>query len=333
MLQSKSTVLVLGANGRFGHHTALAFANAGWRVKAQTRADKPLNPELAGHRAIEALNVDLSDRQTLLAQGADCAIIVNGLHPPYRLWADEVPKLTNLVLYLARQTGAAVILPGNVYVYGDQMPELLSAKTPHLPSNQLGEIRSQMEQQYRDASADGVQTLLLRVGDFLQREESGNWFDTHMIGGLAKGRFAYPGRRDVPHAFGYLPDVARACVELAQIREQLPAFADIPFEGTTLTGDQLHQLVARSLGRKIKMAGIPWPIIKLMALFNRDMRGVVAMRYLWDTPHRLSGAELQHLLPDFRPTPVEAVIANCVSRFVPEPEPGKTSHQPLTIRH
>ena len=102
------------------------------------------------------------------------------------------------MLQLARASDATVILPGNVYVYGKQMPELLTASTPHNPTNHLGEIRRDMDLQYKAASKEGIQTIILCIGDFLQRESTGNWFDTHMTAGLAKSHFAYPGRRDVP---------------------------------------------------------------------------------------------------------------------------------------
>ncbi|MEP0940319.1 MAG: hypothetical protein ABJH63_20520 [Rhizobiaceae bacterium] len=337
MHKSPETVLVLGANGRFGLHTALAFAAAGWRVLAQIRPGKPLNPALLGQSNIEPLPQALSDIAKLTVVANNSKVIVNGLHPPYRSWHTEIPKITSLVVSLARESGASVILPGNVYVYGATMPELLTASTPHHPTNKLGEIRLKMERQYRDAADDGVRTILLRIGDFLQRESTGNWFDTHMTRQLGMGRFAYPGRRTIPHAFGYLPDAARACVGLAQLRNDLPAFADIPFAGTTLSGDQMQQMIEQALGAKMKAGHIPWPVIRLLALFNSDMRGVVDMRYLWDTPHRLSDSNLRKWLPDFRPTPVEKIIEDCVSRFAQQSAIKNTTkdglHQPLTVRH
>ena len=71
----------------------------------------------------------------------------------------------------------------------------------------------------------------------------------------------------------------------------------------------------------------------MMALFNGDMRSVVAMRYLWNTPHCLDGQELRKWLPDFQPTPIDEIIADCVSCFAPEFENNVTSHQPFAIRH
>ena len=332
MTQSTQNVLVLGANGRFGQHAALAFATAGWRVFAHIRASKELSTALAGHPNIRAVKFDL-EGDALSAIAGKCAVIVNGLHPPYAKWRTAVPQLTRAVLGLARKSGATVIVPGNVYNFGANMPELLTVATPQQPSNHLGEIRRDMEQQYRQAAEQGVRTIVLRIGDFLQREATGNWFDTHMTNGLSKGHFAYPGRRDIAHAFGYLPDVGRACVAMAEIRSDLPAFVDIPFEGTTLTGDQLHQMIEQVMGRNLKKRRIPWLIVRLLALFNKDMRGVVDMRYLWEVPHRLSGDELRRWLPDFRPTPVEQIVADCVSRHMPVEPQAANLHQALAVRN
>jgi hypothetical protein len=38
-------------------------------------------------------------------------------------------------------------------------------------------------------------------------------------------------------------------------------------------------------------------------------RCLVEMRYLWDTPHRLDGARLRALLPEFGVTPPETALA------------------------
>ena len=94
MTQPPSSVLILGANGLFGHHAALTFARDGWRVKAQVRSGKHLNAELNQQLNIEALTVDLNDDHRLKEAAEDCSIIINGLNPPYRLWQDEIPKIT-----------------------------------------------------------------------------------------------------------------------------------------------------------------------------------------------------------------------------------------------
>ena len=44
---------------------------------------------------------------------------MNGWNPPYPDWAAQLPTLHRAVPDAARRTGAAVIIPGNVYVTAD----------------------------------------------------------------------------------------------------------------------------------------------------------------------------------------------------------------------
>ncbi len=284
------TVLILGGNGRFGSHAAEAFWNQGWRVRLHNRRTGDLMKE---------------------AEGAD--VIVNGWNPPYPDWATEVPGLTEKVIDAARISDATVILPGNVYVFGADAPEVFSTDTAHGATNALGRIRIAMEARYKSA---GTRVILLRAGDFLDTTASGNWFDKVMAPPLNKGRLVYPGRTDIPHAWAFLPDLAAAAVGLADRRESLPRFADIPFPGYTLSGEELAELAAQALDRPVRVKRMTWAPLYLAQPVWKMARHLVEMRYLWDTPHRLDGQALADWLPDFRPTPVEDAIADAVAPVV-----------------
>lgn len=92
-----AVVLVAGASGLFGARAAQAFQAAGWQVRRYQRG------------------TDMNEA----AMGAD--VIVNALNPPmYHDWAGLIPQITAQVLAAARASGATVIVPGNVYPYGDQ---------------------------------------------------------------------------------------------------------------------------------------------------------------------------------------------------------------------
>jgi nucleoside-diphosphate-sugar epimerase len=275
------TVLILGASGRFGRHAADAFAAAGWQVRRFRRGN------------------DL----TAAASGAQ--VIVNAWNPPYRQWQAQVPGLTAQVIAAARASGARVILPGNVYVFGDRMPPVLSPDTPHAATNPLGRVRVEMEATYRDA---GVPTLILRCGDFLDTEASGNWFDRVLAARLGKGVFTYPGPRNLPHAWAFLPDAARAAAALADLGDGLPRFADVPFPGYAPTGADLHAAVETALGRPLRAGSFPWWALRLAAPVWPMGRGLVEMRHLWTRPHRLDDRPLSARLPGFRATPLPEAL-------------------------
>lgn len=279
------TVLILGASGRFGRHTATAFAHAGWQVR-RFRRDT---------------NLDAA------ARGAD--VIVNGWHPEYPDWAAVVPQLTARVIAAAKSSGATVLVPGNIYVYGADMPAKIGPGVPHLAQNPLGRIRRDMEDAFRTA---GVPTILLRAGDFIDTEASGNWFDQVMATRIGKGRFSYPGRTDIPHAWAYLPDLAQAAVALAERRADLPRFADFAFAGYTLTGTDMAAVLSAAIGRDVTAKTMSWLPIHLARPFWSIAPYLLEMRYLWNTPHALDGSALSRVVPDLKTTPPVVAMRHAV---------------------
>ncbi|WP_170327854.1 sugar nucleotide-binding protein [Ruegeria arenilitoris] len=280
------SVLILGATGRFGRNALAAFRNAGWAVRTFNRT---------------------TERLAQAAQGAD--VIVNAWNPPYPDWQAQVPELTRQVISAARDTGATVIIPGNVYVFGADSPGPWSTATPHLAQNPLGRIRIEMEEAYR---ASSVRTIILRAGDYLDTCASGNWFDQVMIKPLARGRFIYPGNPDIAHAWAYLPDLARAAVALAEMRERLPRFCDVPYEGYTVTGSEMAQVLSRVTGRHVPVQRMNWLPIQLARPFWRMAPHLLEMRYLWNTPHSLEDAFFRELVGDFQRTDLDAALKRAI---------------------
>ena len=277
------TVLVLGQSGRFGRHATQAFSQAGWTVRGFDRK---------------------RDNLMQAAHGVD--VIVNAWNPPYPQWADQVPKLHAQVRRAAKAVDATVIIPGNVYVFGPDVPHPWSEASPHRASNALGRIRIQMEEAY---AAEGVKTIILRAGDFLDTTASGNWFDAIMIKSLAKGRFVYPGDPEIPHAWAFLPDLARAAVALAQRRASLPDFADIPFAGFTMSGREMAERIDALTSQPVALSSMNWLPLQLAKPFWPMGRCLLEMRYLWNTPHSLDGRLFADLVPEFQVTPIDQALA------------------------
>ena len=280
------TVLILGQSGRFGRNAKEAFHAAGWDVKGFDRR---------------------TDNLTRAAIGAD--VIVNAWNPPYPDWADQVPRLHAQVRAAAKAAGSTVILPGNVYVFGPEVPYPWSQDSPHRATNPLGRLRIEMEDAY---AQDGVKTIVLRAGDFIDTERSGNWFDRVMINSLDKRRFVYPGDPDIPHAWAFLPDLAQAAVMLAEKRHSLSDFADIPFPGHTMTGAFIAEQLQTVLGQQVQLRRMNWLPLQIAKPVWPMARCLLEMRYLWNTPHSLDDSVFSSLLPDFDPTPVEEVLQRAI---------------------
>ena len=296
------TVLILGGSGKIGTHTAEAFWNAGWTVRQYQRGTD----------------------MTAAAMGAD--VIINGLNPPnYHNWAKTIPAITAQVIAAARASGATVVIPGNVYNFGDQ-GGVWDETTLQQPATEKGQIRVDMEAAYRAA---GVKTIILRAGNFIDPNRNGDVYSMLLVSKAGKGIVQALGPRHIMQEYTYLPDWARAVVLLVEKRESLQTFEDIPFPSHPFTLDQLREILETRLGQKMRISAFPWWLMVAIAPFSELIREFRKMRYLFATSHQLGDAKFKRLLPEFHWTALETVLLSGLPADVHPNEPVRTSGKPI----
>jgi nucleoside-diphosphate-sugar epimerase len=320
-MPSSSSVLILGARGRFGLAAARAFAQAGWTVRAQVRPGAD-GPAIAG---VRWLAVDPQDTAVLAAAAAGADVVVQALSPQYthRAWRTQVPRLTSAATGVARELGATLMLPASVYNFGRAMPPLLHEDTPQAPTTFKGRLRVASEQQVLAATRDGrMKAVVIRAGDFFG-SGTGSWLDLVMAKDLRRGKFTYPGALDVPTAWAYLPDMARTFVRVAEQRRRLPAFETLHFGGHRLTGQDWVDAVtaiSREQGwlradEPLRVSSLSWPLMRVVSLFVPTVAAVCEMRYLWRTPHALANTRLVDLIGDEPHTPFPHALRTALAQL------------------
>lgn len=287
------TIVILGAAGRIGDAAALAFVEAGWRVRGVARNAK--TGQLAP--GVEPVQADAYDRAALIEACKGASVVLNCLNPEYTEWAETVLPMAQNVAAAVEATGATHMMPGNVYNFGHAVGRETREDAPQVPSTEKAGIRIAMEDLFRGlAETRGIQTVVLRAGDFYGGTRPGSWLDLIILAKLRKDIFTWPGPMHLPHAFAYLPDLGRVFVALAERRGELGKFERFHFEGHTLTGEEMKQAAEAAVGRKLKRAGVPWVLLRAVGLVSPMMREIAIMSYLWRTPHSLDGGRLREVL-------------------------------------
>ena len=279
--------LILGSSGRFGRHCAKAFEAAGWGVQKF----------VCGR---DDLNIAAKDKD----------IIVNGWHVNYPLWAKERTLINHAVSKAALQNNATVIICANIYVYGPKHRGTLFTSTPHDAQNPLGRLQIESEQHFRD---QGVKNILIRCGDFLDTQKTDSWGDRMIFKDLHRGILHYPGRIDAVHSWAFLPDVGRAAVALAEIRQTLNHFEEVHFAGFNVTARELANTFTKMESGMFKLKKMPWMPFFLLAPFWKMARHLIELRYLWDIDQTLCDRALSDLLPDFKKTELQNALKICFS--------------------
>jgi len=298
----QSTVLILGARGRFGLAAARAFANAGWRVLGLMRPGAQVPVEAATDHRIKWVTADLQDIAAVARAAQGACVVVHALNPIYthKAWKAQAMPITEAAIGIARALNATLMFMGNIYNFGVDMPPVLSEDTPQRAKTVKGQIRIAMEEQIHRS---GVRAVVIRAGDFFGSGK-GTWFDQAIVKDIQKGKFVYPGHKDVATAWAYLPDLARTFAEVAAHRDTLQIFEVFHFAGHSITGQQWLDAIEPIAqvqgwvkpGACLQYSQLPWPVIRIGALFVPTHAALLEMRYLWNTAHALDNRKLVSLL-------------------------------------
>ncbi|PRD57619.1 NAD(P)H-binding protein [Phyllobacterium myrsinacearum] len=305
--------LVLGATGGIGGAVARNLLKRGWHIKALTR-DLAKAAKVQGDFewiAGDALNpLDVSRA----AEGV--CLIVHAVNPPgYRDWEKLVVPMLDNTIAAARQVGARVLLPGTVYNFGPDAFPVLDEDSPQHPLTRKGGLRVMMEQRLKDASASGLDVLIVRAGDFFGPKAANNWFSQGLVApGKPVSLVNNPSRRGIGHQWAFLPDVAETMAQLVERAGSLPRFAVYHMEGFwDADGMQMAAAIRRVVGRPVKVRSFPWWIVPIMAPFNAFMHELKEMRYLWKQPLRMTNTRLTGTLGAEPRTPIDEAVRQTLS--------------------
>jgi nucleoside-diphosphate-sugar epimerase len=302
-------ILVLGAAGRLGRVAAQAFRDRGWSVVSQVRPGSAA-AAVPQTQAVEAHALD-EDTIVQAARGADA--ILHALNPPYADWPQLVPQFAAVAISAARSSGATLLFPGNLYVYGAGLPALLDEQTPMHPTSRKGALRLAVEEHMRAAADSGMRTIILRAGDYFGGPGMGAWFDRVLVSNLGNGRVIYPGPLNTMHEWTYLPDLAEALVRLAERRASLPPFASFGFPGHAVTGREFVAAIAKlTRTGRVRVSGMPWWLLRAVAPVVPTYREITEIAYLWREPHRIDGERLKETIGDIPHTPLDEAVAGAL---------------------
>lgn len=335
-------VLVLGANGRFGRAAVAAFAGAGWQVTAQVRRVTPAS-DAARRLGVEVLCAAFADTlpakpaasaaqaepahtdgpQAALASAARQAdVIVHALNPDYTRWDRHMPAHTAQVIDLALLGQAVLMLPGNVYNFGNELPPVLSESTPFVANTPKARQRVALEASLEQAGQQhGLRTVVIRAGNFLAPAGQGEtWLEQGMGRKLAQGIFTNMASPDVATPWAWLPDLAQVFVQVAEHRHLLadparPRHQVLHYAGHTLNNSDFKRAFERVLGTSLRSTQFPWWMLRLLAPVSPLFAALVEMRYLSQRAHRLDDTRLQALLGHAAPcTPIDVCMRSALAK-------------------
>jgi nucleoside-diphosphate-sugar epimerase len=249
------------------------------------------------------------------AKGAAQIVLAVGFPYDSAIWRTSWPKAMANVLDAAEKARARVVFVDNLYMYGPQTASLRE----DMALQDFGAkpaVRAAITRQWMTAHTAGrVKITALRAPDFYGPGVTQSHLGDLALGNLTKGKkpmvIVDP---DQPHAFAYVPDIARGVVSLLDAPD--PDFGQawhIP-SAPMRTTRQILEIGAKELGQKLAMTAIPMRLLPVLGLFMPFMKEMAEMRFQWDRPYDVDASKFaQRFWPDY--TPLEVGVIETMRAF------------------
>lgn len=251
----------------------------GQRVRAINRSGRAEAP--AG---VEVVGADVSRSEEARRACAGASVVYNCAQPPYTRWPESFPKLQEGIIDGAAHAGAKLISAENLYMYG-RVSGPLSEDLPYAAHTRKGRTRARMAEALLSAHRSGkVRAAIGRAS---------NYYGPGALQSVVGERVFYPilaghkvsmlGDLDAPHTYTYIDDFAEGLVTLGERDEALGEVWHIP-SAPTLTTREFLILAFEEAGMSPKLGTVPGALIRLLGLFDRNMREVAEMLYEFEEP-------------------------------------------------
>jgi nucleoside-diphosphate-sugar epimerase len=304
--------VVLGA-GQVGTEIARQLAAAGEHVSIATRSGR--DPGIA---AVTPVRMDATDPESVRAATAGAEVAYFAVQPAYTRWPTDFPPLVEGVLGGLAGRGTRLVVVDNLYMYGPTGGAPIREDLPYAATNRKGTARAKMATRLLKADRAGdVRVAIGRGSDFFGPGATDTVVGERFFGRIVVGKPAEVyGRLDLPHSFTYVPDFARALIELGRHEDACGRAWHVPTApaGTMLA---LAEAAAVAAGTPPRTRTVGKMTLRLAGLFIPEAREAIEMAYEFEEPYLLDDSAIRAAY-GLTHTPLEESIPATVAWFAEE---------------
>jgi nucleoside-diphosphate-sugar epimerase len=299
------TLLVTGAAGGLGHNVVDAAVRRGIHVRALVR--DPRRATFA--KDVEVVQGDALDPAAVTRAATGCAALFHMANVRFsESWSRTMSALVDVAISACRETGARLLYPANVWVYGPGAPgKRIVEDQPPSPTSRKGRSRAADEARIRAA---GIRCTLLRLPEFYGPHVGTLTGPPLMrIAHGKRGTWFGPADHDVELAF--MPDAADALVTLGLAPDVDGEVFHLPSAGAVTPRAFLQLGVEAAGGGGARF--LPAWVVRVAGVASPQAREFADILHLWTDPVLLNGAKLSARFPELVATPYRDGVAATIS--------------------
>lgn len=305
MHEDKQALHTIFGAGQVGLKLAHELLDRGHPVRLVRRG-----PAGAARANLTWMSGDVNDPVFADEAAREAAVVYNCVNPPdYDHWHGVLEPMMRAVRRAAARAGARLVVLDCLYMYGAPEAVPFDEDTPMRPCSDKGELRAMMVEELFEAHRRGdVQVTTGRASDYFGPDSPRSMIlHARALSRLRAGKSVEVfGNPDMPHAYNYTPDVARALVELGTRPEAIGKAFHLPTAWTG-TSRELLERCSALLGRPANVTAVPNWALSAIGLVWPEMRAIRKMLYQWDRPFVLDDRRFRSTF-GLEPTPIDEAL-------------------------
>jgi len=295
-------IAIVGATGATGRTLARELHARGERVRAVSRSLDRLEASFGGTDA-EFRAGDALDRASLAEALEGCEAVVDCIGTAGTRMADHPATARNLAA-VAGASGARLVQVSSYWCYMPLRGETVSESHPREGGSEWPRLRREAEDILRGAGA-----AVVHLPDFF-----GPWveFSTlqNPLRDAASGKtMNWIGAAGAKRDYIYVPDAMAIVADLMGREAAYGADWVVPGSGP-ISGREVAAIASEILDRKVGLREVPTLLLRAMALFAPDMRGLIPLVREYKKPLAYDGSKLEGLLGRSQRTPYREALTD-----------------------
>jgi len=298
-------VAIVGATGPTGIHLAAELRKMTATVRVVARGMDKL-AQLFPDAVFEKRPADVLDRDATLQAIEGCDLVYDCIGLPGNQMHLH-PLTARNIASAIRHTNARCVQVSSYWAYYHQVRAEMSESHPRSSGPAWARYRRDAEDILREAGA-----AILHLPDFYGPQVHISTFQNALNEAASGKTVNWIGKADVHREYVYVPDAMRIAAAIGTRAEAFGGHWCLPGSGP-LSGREAVDIAARHLGRSVKVRSAGLTTLRILGLFNRDLRGFLQVAPDYVKPVRYDARKLQGLLGPPQITTYDAGIGETLS--------------------
>jgi nucleoside-diphosphate-sugar epimerase len=281
-------VAIVGATGPTGIHLEIELRKTAAALRVVARDIDKL-ARLFPDAAVEKRPANVLDPYETLCAVEGCDVVYDCIGLP----GDQMhlhPVTARNIAAALRHTNARCVQVSSYWAYYPQVRAEINESHPRSGGPAWVRYRREAEDILCEAGA-----AILHLPDFYGPQVHVSTLQNALNEAASGKTVNWLGKTDVHREYVYVPDAMRIVAAIGAREEAFGAHWCLPGSGP-LSGQQAADIAGHHLGRSVKLRSIGLTTLRIIALFNKDLRGLLQVAPDYMKPVRYDARKLQGLL-------------------------------------